>query len=222
MKRIGTWLLLLLALAALLAVTASAADAPTKSGVYAVTVESGYTLTPQTAAGSAIAAQTASIGGSDIADFYPEAVRFQLTTPTSLSGYQLVLALEGESGVPTASNIRYLDQQTGDGATTLTFDVYPTALTGTTYAVYLAGASGTMTKVAGFTYYLSYTLGDVNDDGAINSVDALLVLQHSVHLITLNERQQLAANVNPNTDSSINSVDALLILQYSVHLIDKF
>lgn len=56
--------------------------------------------------------------------------------------------------------------------------------------------------------------GDVNFDGAINSADALMVLQSSVGSKTLNANEKTAADVN--SDGSINSGDALKILQYAV------
>ena len=65
-----------------------------------------------------------------------------------------------------------------------------------------------------------YTLGDVNEDGKINSVDALLNLQASVGKITLSASAKLAADVN--LDGTVNSVDALRILQYSVGKITSF
>lgn len=64
------------------------------------------------------------------------------------------------------------------------------------------------------------SLGDVNADGAINSTDALLVLQHSVNLIQLQGEEAKRADVNK--DKMINSNDALSILRYSVGLITDF
>lgn len=66
----------------------------------------------------------------------------------------------------------------------------------------------------------TYTLGMVNDDEEINASDALLVLQHSVKLITLEGDAFLAADVNQ--DGTIDANDALRILQYSVKIIDAF
>lgn len=63
-------------------------------------------------------------------------------------------------------------------------------------------------------------LGDINSDGKINSSDALIVLRHSVGLITLDGDSARRADVN--RDSLINSNDALNILRYSVGLINKF
>lgn len=56
--------------------------------------------------------------------------------------------------------------------------------------------------------------GDVNADTKINSIDALLVLQHSVGSITLTSAQITVADMN--SDTKINSLDALAILQKSV------
>ncbi len=59
--------------------------------------------------------------------------------------------------------------------------------------------------------------GDINADKKVNSSDALLVLQHSVKLITLTAEQVKIADMN--SDSNINSLDALMILQKSVGII---
>ena len=62
--------------------------------------------------------------------------------------------------------------------------------------------------------------GDVNEDGSVTATDALLVLQKTVKLTDLTEREAKAANVNG--DKEINTDDALLILQKAVKLIRKF
>lgn len=64
------------------------------------------------------------------------------------------------------------------------------------------------------------SLGDVDENGSINSVDALLVLQHSVGSKTLTAEQKKRADVTK--DGNINSQDALKILQFSVGAITKF
>lgn len=60
--------------------------------------------------------------------------------------------------------------------------------------------------------------GDVNGDGNINASDALLALQHSVKLTTLEGDIFTAADVDQN--DKVDATDALYILQYSVKLID--
>lgn len=59
--------------------------------------------------------------------------------------------------------------------------------------------------------------GDVSGDFKINSQDALMILQHSVGVITLDAATKVLADVSK--DEKINSSDALMVLQYSVGLI---
>lgn len=66
----------------------------------------------------------------------------------------------------------------------------------------------------------TYTLGDINNDGKIDSTDSLEALRASVGLITLTATQNLAADVN--LDTKIDSTDSLQILRYSVGLITAF
>lgn len=63
-------------------------------------------------------------------------------------------------------------------------------------------------------------LGDINADQTIDASDALLVLQHSVDLIVLNEDEFDISDVDAS--GVIDATDALCILQYSVKLIDRF
>ncbi len=62
--------------------------------------------------------------------------------------------------------------------------------------------------------------GDVNNDGVINSGDALLVAKHIVGTTTLTGDNLLAADVND--DQLINGADLLLIKKYIVGTINQF
>jgi hypothetical protein len=62
-------------------------------------------------------------------------------------------------------------------------------------------------------------LGDVNDDGEINIVDALLVAQYYVGL---NPSNFNINNADTNCDGEVNILDALLIAQYYVGLVNSF
>ncbi len=64
------------------------------------------------------------------------------------------------------------------------------------------------------------TLGDVSLDGAVSALDASLILQHSVGLITLSTDASQNAEVSGNGD--VSTFDASLILQYVVNLISCF
>ncbi len=63
-------------------------------------------------------------------------------------------------------------------------------------------------------------LGDLNNDGAANAGDALLVLRAAVGLIKLSDAQAAVADVNG--DGEIDAGDAVLILRYDAGLIDAF
>ena len=64
------------------------------------------------------------------------------------------------------------------------------------------------------------TLGDINSDGIINTLDAILVLQHISHKFTLTDAEELLADTSK--DGIINTVDAIKILQYVSHKITEF
>lgn len=59
-------------------------------------------------------------------------------------------------------------------------------------------------------------VGDVNNDKVVNSTDALVILQHSVKLITLTSAQLKVADMTG--DGAVNSVDALQVLKLCVGL----
>lgn len=216
------WKIFLLAgvLCAILCVGTLAAET-TASGVYDVKTSTGYTLTPQTAGKSDISASSVTINNAE-KQFYANAERFTLTGPSTNGNQYLVLALSGDSDVPTQDNIVYIDQ-TGATSTTVTFNVYPSALTsGGTYNVYMVGtgAGESYKKVASFTYYAPYLLGDVNSDGEVQAVDALRVLRFLADQVELSSTEKLAADVNH--DTKIEAVDALRILRYVAGQIEKF
>ena len=214
------WKIFLLAgvLCAILCVGTLAAES---SGVYDVQTSTGYTLTPQTAGKSDISASSVTINNEE-KQFYANAERFALTGPSTDGNQYLVLALSGDSDVPTQDNIVYIDQ-IGAISTTVTFNVYPSALTsGATYNVYMVGtgADEAYKQVASFTYYAPYLLGDVNSDGEVQAVDALRVLRFLADQVELSSTEKLAADVNH--DTKIEAVDALRILRYIAGQIEKF
>lgn len=214
------WKIFLLAgvLCAILCVGTLAAES---SGVYDVQTSTGYTLTPQTAGKSDISASSVTINNAE-KQFYANAERFTLTGPSTDGNQYLVLALSGDSDVPTQDNIVYIDQ-IGAISTIVTFNVYPSALTsGATYNVYMVGtgADEAYRQVASFTYYAPYLLGDVNSDGEVQAVDALRVLRFLADQVELSSTEKLAADVNH--DTKIEAVDALRILRYVAGQIEKF
>ncbi len=79
---------------------------------------------------------------------------------------------------------------------------------------------GDMISLSGiYTRQIKY--GDVNDDGAIDVGDAILVLRHIVGLNILQPRQLAAAKVSGGQDQ-VDVGDAILILRHIVGLITEF
>ncbi len=63
-------------------------------------------------------------------------------------------------------------------------------------------------------------LGDINEDGFIDYLDAMIALRYDAELITLTDAQTLAGDVNG--DDAVDSLDAILILRYDAGLIESF
>ena len=222
MKRLLRSLLLGAILSALLCVGVLAADGePVKGGIYNINVNTDVTLKPNTEA------TTDTVDGTEYTDYYANAVKFGVTASGLEADQQyLLLVLKGDASgtapsVPTADNIAYIDQMAATD-TGVTFAAYPKEMTKGTYYVYLVGGGTAFadSQVASFEYDQKFTLGDVNDDGSIDSVDAMKILQSWVGKITLTETQKLAGDVN--SDKAVDSVDAMKILQFWIGKISKF
>ena len=208
------------ALAAALLLTVPALAAGTnESGVYDLQVASGYTLQMLDKNGNAAESCPVTVNGAAFT-LYTDPVKFTLRF-TGNASEQYVVFLLKDGTVPTAQNIQYIDQMEG-GA--ITFTVYPQDMTTPgTYGVYVSSTNQAYTEVASFQVTdsweeASYVLGDVNMDGDINSLDALLLLQFNAMMVELNETQKQAADVNG--DGTINSIDALVILQINAGIIN--
>lgn len=206
-------LALLLAVLTLTALTAAAfaADTTTETlGAFNLKGSEGYTLTV--------------VGTEATGGFYKGATRFQLTCNGLPGDYSLVLLLkedaaqaDGTKGIPTESNLQYIDQQNIEPTTK--FILFPKQMETGTYNVYVSTNSADLTKVASLEYgeKPKYTLGDVNDDGAIDTLDALWILQCYAKMRELSKD---VADVDHN--NKIDTADALRVLQYYAELITSF
>lgn len=212
MKKLLRVLLMAALLAGYLVILALAAESPV-SGLYEVTAESGFSLTPLDVDGEAVIATTQ----GELTGFYPNAVKVQLTYATTQADAQyLVLALDDGTAIPNEGNLVYIDQ-TAPESGSVTFTVYPSRLeSGKLYNVYLssnadAGVTA-LTKAGSFRYYVPYTLGDVNDDGAINTRDAMACFSHFVKKNVLTGNAFLAADITG--EGVVNTQDGMRILSY--------
>lgn len=218
MRKFLRILLLTAVLAGALCVSALAAE-PTEAGVYGMTTETGITVTPQKADGTAIDASTQ----GDYSGYYAGAVKFGVEATGLTAGSQYLLLMVSGDGAPGADNIVYIDQQAADANGTVAFTAYPQALDKGSYRIFLLGGEQTLSSgglAVSFQAYVPYTLGDVNDDGTIDSADALEALLFFVESKTPTETEHLAADVNK--DGTIDSYDALQMLRYFVEEIHSF
>lgn len=212
------WILLLTAvLAGALCVSALAAE-PTEAGVYGMTTETGITVTPQKADGTAIDASTQ----GDYSGYYAGAVKFGVEATGLTAGSQYLLLMVSGDSAPGADNIVYIDQQAADANGTVAFTAYPQALGKGSYRIFLLGGDQALNSgpAASFQAYVPYTLGDVDNNGKIQAVDALAVLRHVAKIETLDDTASLAADVD--CDGKVKAVDALAILRYVAKIIDHF
>ena len=224
MKKLLRSLLLAAVLTTVLCVGALAADGDPKSGVYNIAPAAGTTFTPLE-----VSSSSATINGTQVDDFYAEAAKFSLNVENLQAGEQyLLLVLKADANgsqpaMPGVGDIVYINQTTADATGTVSFKtVYPSTLSDGKYCVCVTGKDRPLAAgmAATFQYYQAYTLGDVNEDGTIDSVDALKILQNWVGKIDLKSNQKLAADVNK--DNAIDSVDALKILQLWIGKISSF
>lgn len=214
MKKLKQLLAFTLALA-MLAIPAMAAGTHSTLGVYDLNVESGYTLTPLKADGSAADRYSGQFD-SGVSTVYEGVAKFSLSFAGSADQY--VVFLLGNGGtVPTESNIEYIDQ--AGGVTTISFTLFPYQLGVGDYNVYVSSTGGEYTPVASFSVTDSweeapYTLGDVSLNGTIDTYDASLVLQYMVGALSLSPTQLSAADYSEN--GQVDTYDASLILQHIV------
>lgn len=216
MKKLSAVLAIVLVLA-LLTPAALAAGTQTTPVVYGLKVERGYNVSFKTASGSAVETATGTVGTST-GTVYKGAAKLELSF-SGAEGVQYAVFLLKDNTVPTQSSIKYIDQSSGSN---IKFTVYPNNLSETgDYKLYVSSTSTGYVKVASFSVTsdwteAEYVLGDVNGDGKIDAIDALMVLQASVGLISLTSTEYQAANVI--VDNTVDAIDALAILQKSVGL----
>lgn len=210
MKRRILALLLAVLTLTMLTAAAFAADA-TEAGAYYIRTEAGYTLTVEDAA---------SDGG-----FYKGASKFKLSCENLPGQYSLVFLINTDTAqtttvVPTETNLYYIDQK--DVSTTTEFELVPKQMTAGVYNIYVStdGTDGlSLKKVGSFRYgeKSAKMLGDVSEDGAVDTKDALWILQ-----AFLGDRSVDEEVADVNFDNAVDTGDALRVLQYFVGDFDSF
>lgn len=153
---------------------------------------------------------------------------FKVTATGGTAGSEYLLLVLKQTGgafaAPTQDNIIFVEQATADESGKVTFaKVYPTAIAmETPYEAHVTGDKlAYATSKAAFSYtYVTYTLGDVDDNGTINSTDALTALQIVGNLMDYTDIQYSAADVTK--DGTVNASDVLDILKYVGDIIHEF
>ncbi len=126
-----------------------------------------------------------------------------------------------------------LEALSGDTLFTVNFKLSETAADGATgtFTVNTDGAYDTAAALVSGTGQTDQTftvtvqepkglLGDVNEDGKVDALDATFILRYVVKLDEFSEKQIALADVNK--DGNVDAIDATLILQYTVGLIESF
>ena len=120
--------------------------------------------------------------------------------------------------VPTAENIKYIDQSTAAATATagngsVSFSVYPQNHTNAVVRIISVNAAGTLTDVNVAAVKLNYTLGDANGNGTVEISDAVRVLRYIVNSEHPEEDGtfvEQAADMNGNGTVEVGDVVAIL------------
>lgn len=229
MKKAVSILMAFMLLCSLLIIPSAALSAPAVSGVWLTDTASAFTVTPCGADKTPIAVDTSldcnNDGNAD--SFYASAVRFAVKyTPTlglHVGDNYVILMYKGST--ISVDSILYINQITVSDADVslgyLTFDVYPSSVLDAAIVVTsdALGFSGAVTA-AKVHQYLSFKLGDTDEDGKITTLDAVKILQYYVGNITFTNNQKSAADTD--RDGKVTTLDAVRILQYYVGNISGF
>jgi hypothetical protein len=109
-------------------------------------------------------------------------------------------------------NNRFTGVITAQYVTTAGLEYYIQAFDGINYQYY--GSANSPISVTVKPLVNANALGDVNADGEITVLDALLILQHINGFIVLDNDQIARADLNKN--GAVQSLEALAILQYAI------
>ena len=63
-------------------------------------------------------------------------------------------------------------------------------------------------------------MGDVNNDGIVDTGDAVVILKYAADMVMLDDRQMQSADTN--RDSYVDTSDAVMILRYAAGMIEEF
>ena len=158
----------------------------------------------------------------------------RLDMQLTLNGYTGIAKVEGCPLNVTVSNnvatITYdaqngsgVDMRSGVAVLTMTKSGASQSITSAPKAIATKDANGALSPITKPIVtddpYGGYALGDVNGDGKINTLDAMLTLRTAVGVVDLDASQKVRADIDGN--NKINTMDAMLILRRAVGLLDE-
>ena len=217
MKRVVRIVSLILVLSMLLAVGGAMAAASTVPVVFGVKMEKNVTAKLVSDTSAAVVNASGSVDGVS-RDVYKNVGKIELSFKGTVGEQTVVFLVKGSESEavvkPTEGSIYYIDQIVATGKDAVT--IYPKNLTDAGhYRIYIADKNGyTLAgrlNVANSWEEYDYLLGDVNNDGKVDSLDAFQVLKHYAQIETLDEEALKRAEVN--NDGKVDSTDSFRILK---------
>lgn len=158
----------------------------------------------------------------------------RLDMQLTLNGYTGIAKVEGCPLNVTVSNnvatITYdaqngsgVDMRNGVAVLTMTKSGASQSIISEPKAIATKDANGALSPITQPTVtddpYGGYALGDVNGDGKINTLDAMMTLRAAVGIESLDAIQTIRADIDAN--GKINTMDAMMILRRAVGLLDE-
>lgn len=122
-----------------------------------------------------------------------------------------------------APNTDGVDMRSGVAVLTMKKSGASQSITSAPKAIATKDANGALSPITKPTVtddpYGGYALGDVNGDGKINTLDAMMTLRAAVGIESLDAIQTIRADIDAN--GKINTMDAMMILRRAVGLLDE-
>lgn len=158
----------------------------------------------------------------------------RLDMQLTLTGYENITAVADCPLNVTVSNnvatITYdaqngsgVDMRSGVAVLTMKKSGASQSITSAPKAIATKDANGALSPITKPTVtddpYGGYELGDVNGDGKINTLDAMMTLRAAVGIESLDAIQTIRADIDAN--GKINTMDAMMILRRAVGLLDE-
>ena len=144
---------------------------------------------------------------------------------TAVADCPLTVNVGGNTATITynAQNGSGVDMRSGVAVLTMKKSGASQSITSAPKAIATKDANGALSPITKPTVtddpYGGYALGDVNGDGKINTLDAMLTLRTAVGVVDLDASQKVRADIDGN--NKINTMDAMLILRRAVGLLDE-